>query len=235
MTNIAHHNNPVVSLIEQSSLLPDKYDAEALIADYLKNDNMESLCSLVLDIYARDLKKIIVSRLHPRTESELNEYLTDFCDFLLTPTVEGYRRLANYHTSQSFIKYLKSILRNWSIDLLVARSQKDCREQSVDDDEATTIANIAEDESSPYEEMTSALLKGIDGCAILNPRDRYILLTWLMVKSSNANATQIEVCAVLARQLDCSPESVRRALGRALSRLKDESMKNFNFSCPKHV
>lgn len=220
-------NNRMVPLIELSSLLPDKHDAEALIADYLNNGNMESLCSLVLDIYACDLKKIIVSRLHPRTEGELNEYLTDFCDFLLTPTAEGHRRLANYQTGQSFVKYLRSILRNWSTDLLVARSQKDCREQSVDDDEAPTIANIPEDDSSPYDEMTSALLNGIDGCENLNPRDRYILLTWLMVKSSDANATQIEVCATLAGQLDCSPESVRRALGRALCRLKGESLKFF--------
>lgn len=214
--------------IEQPSLLPETPNVDDLIADYLNNDSMGSLCTLVLDVYAGDFKKIIVNKLHPRTESELKGYLTDFCDFLLTPTEEGRRRLDNFQADQSFKVYLKSILRNWTTDILVARSQASSREQSVDADTAPVIADIPDDYATPYDEMTSALLKGIDGCGNLNPRDRYILLTWLMVKSSDADATQLEVCATLADQLDCSQDSVRKALGRALLRLKEESLKNFN-------
>lgn len=213
--------------IEQPSPRPDEHKANALIADYLDNDNMESLCCLVLDIYAGDLKKLIVCKLHPQTEGELTDYLTDFCDFLLTPTKEGNRRLEHFQTEQSLLIYLKGILRNWATDILVARSQASAREISVDADNGPVVTDIANDDASPYEDMTAALIKGIDGCDNINPRDRYILLTWLMVKSANADATQLEVCATLAEQLECSPDSVRKALGRALVRLKDESMKNF--------
>lgn len=207
-------------------------DADALIADYLEHDNMESLCSLVFDVYAPDLRKVIVSKLHPRNDSELDEYLTDFCDFLLMPTAEGRRRLDNFRPGQPLIVYIKSILRNWCSDKLAARSRKDSNEQSLDADDGPTIAIIADDEAVPYDEMTSALLKGIDGCGSLSQRDRYILLTWLMIKSSDPDATQVEVCSALAGQLGCSAASVRKALGRALVRLRDESLKNFCPSCP---
>lgn len=227
VTKVASTENRTIPFIRQSSPQPDEPKVDVLITDYLNNDNMESLCCLVFDIYAGDLKKIIVNKLHPQTEDELNDYLTDFCDFLLTPTKEGNRRLDNFQAGQSLIIYLKSILRNWATDILVARSQASARELSVDADNGPVITDIADDNASPFEDMTAALIKGIDGCDDLNPRDRYILLTWLMVKSADADATQLEVCATLAEQLECSPDSVRKALGRALVRLKHESMKNF--------
>lgn len=197
------------------------YNDKELLRDYLENDNLRSLYIVVFEIYANSLKSIISKELKTVDVNEINDFLNDFYVDLIETTGNGEKKLRNFDFGHDLEPYLKQSLRNYILSLYREEQRIQKMVQSIED---TPHLEEPMDITEDYSEMYGSLLRSLHLSERLSARDKYIMLTYLLIKIGNPEMTDLKIFESLANQLGITEPAVKKAHQRAINKLKENML-----------
>ena len=80
------------------------------------------------------------------------------------------------------------------------------------------------DITEDYSEMYSSLLRSLYVSEHLSARDKYIMLTYLLIKIGNPEMTDLKIFESLSIQLGITEPAVKKAHQRAINKLRENML-----------
>lgn len=224
--------------MDKKSVNSDFSDSE-LIDKYNEGD-IYSLYVLIHKRYKKRLLGVLGKILTSGySDFDLDERLSDFFYFLVTPLKNGKNRLSSYDKTQAFGAYISTMLKNWAIDVLNIESKEQSittslttydnklseREEDIDDSATKVSSELIVSECILDDELNAALILALEHLRDIPPQNRYIVLTYLLCERLKVKGEALHLAKKLAEQLGISEGAVKMSNKRALERFKEEAKK----------
>lgn len=227
-----------MDFMDKKSAISDFSDSE-LIDKYNEGD----IYSLYILIHKRYKKRLlgVLGKIvtFGYSDFDLDEKLSDFFYFLVTPLKNGKNRLSSYDKTQAFGAYISTMLRNWTIDALDIESKEQSMttsltgyddrlgegEEDIDDGSVETSSELIVSESISDDELNAALILALEHLRDMSSQNRYIVLTYLLCERLKVKGEALYLAKKLAEQLGISEGAVKMSNKRALERFREEAKK----------
>lgn len=224
--------------MDKKSVNLDFNDSE-LIDKYNEGD-IYSLYILIHKRYKKRLLGVLGKILaFGYSDFDLDERLSDFFYYLVTPLKNGKNRLSSYDKTQAFGAYISTMLRNWAIDVLNIESKEQSittsltgyddwlgeGEEDFDDSSAEICSELIVSESISDDELNAALILALEHLRDMSSKNRYIVLTYLLCERLKVKGEALHLAKKLAAQLGMSEGAVKMSNKRALERFREEAKK----------
>lgn len=222
--------------MDKESVNSDFSDSE-LIDKYNEGD-IYSLYILIHKRYKKRLLGVLGKILASGySDFDLDERLSDFFYYLVTPLKNGKNRLSSYDKTQAFGAYISTMLKNWAIDVLNIESKEqsittsltgyDDRlgEGDLNDSSAEISSELIVPESISDDELNAALILALEHLRDMSSQNRYIVLTYLLCERLKVKGEALHLAKKLAEQLGMSEGAVKMSNKRALERFREEAKK----------
>ena len=222
--------------MDKESVNSDFSDSE-LIDKYNEGD-IYSLYILIHKRYKKRLLGVLGKILSSGySDFDLDERLSDFFYYLVTPLKNGKNRLSSYDKTQAFGAYISTMLKNWAIDVLNIESKEQSittsltgyddhlGEGDLDDSSAEISSKLIVPESMSDDELNAALILALEHLRDMSSQNRYIVLTYLLCERLKVKGEALHLAKKLAEQLGMSEGAVKMSNKRALERFREEAKK----------
>jgi len=222
--------------MDKESVNSDFSDSE-LIDKYNEGD-IYSLYILIHKRYKKRLLGVLGKILASGySDFDLDERLSDFFYYLVTPLKNGKNRLSSYDKTQAFGAYISTMLKNWAIDVLNIESKEQSittsltgyddhlGEGDLDDSSAEISSELIVPESMSDDELNAALILALEHLRDMSSQNRYIVLTYLLCERLKVKGEALHLAKKLAEQLGMSEGAVKMSNKRALERFREEAKK----------
>ena len=196
-----------------------------------------ALYVLILHRYKKKLKSVLTGFFpHGYSDYDLEEWLNDFYYDLTFRRRNEKSRFEGYDATKPFESYVSVMLHHWAID----RWRKINRERGMnlplpdfadavlgDEDESGDMC-VSGDETVSAEEQATSMLLALEYLPKLVPRDRYIVLTYLLCECYKDSGMPLYLSKRLAEQLGMSESAVKMAYKRGLEKLRKTAKKSLD-------
>lgn len=212
------------------------YTIPQLVSLAADNDK-EAVAELLMSRYHDSLVKVAHATNRELDQDDIDDALQNFVERNIVPDSKGQwrlRKLANEHNPEGYIatafrNYLRDEYRRVKIDI-VDRAPEEGRTAQAEGDIATPGSASQPEESYSPEDIHPKTQKELQIHAIFNaferidnltPRERYILLTFLLGERYRGNgARPLKLRDVLSQQLDENPSTLYNRYANLLSMLR---------------
>lgn len=183
----------------------------------------KAIYDLVFNYFKLSLSGVVNNVVQKQTDAHVYVWLSDFYYFLTTPTKHEHRnRLGNLSSEGNPESYLCNMMHNWLLDELRKRQRKLNKTTSLEasPDRRDDTDDEAMERKREMEKRIRALILALESLPEMKPRDRYILLTYLMAERYKGKGGPLRISRYLAQHLGMTEAAVKMSHKRSLDLLR---------------
>ena len=193
------------------------------IIENARNGSPKAIYDLVFTCFKTSLSGVVNNVVQKQTDAQVYVWLSDFYYFLTTPTKHDHRnRLENLSSEGNPESYLCNMMHNWLLDELRKHQQKLNKTTPLEasPDRRDETDDEAMERKREMEERIRALILALESLPEMKPRDRYILLTYLMAERYKGQGGPLRLSRYLAQHLGMTEAAVKMSHKRSLDLLR---------------